>query len=81
MEHKVRYRIDVDYYSHDYDDRACSISSPIYTKAEGWRRYKEALTETCIDDDTKTARVHFWKYGPVDEKGYFTQGETLARNY
>lgn len=81
MERKVRYRLEINYYSRDYDNKCCDISSPIYTKADGWKRYKQALNEKCIDDVTKTVRVHFWKYGPIDENGYFTQGETIARNY
>ena len=28
----VRYRLDVDFYSRDYDNKACCTSSPIYTK-------------------------------------------------
>ena len=39
----VRYRLDVDFYSRDYDNKACSTSSPIYTKKEGLKAYSAAL--------------------------------------
>ena len=75
---RVKYRLDVDYLSKDYDNRMCSISSPIYTLEEGMGRYAKATTEKCIDDNTKPARVHLWKY-------HYTNGEfdpiTIAKNY
>ena len=62
MAKTVRYRLDVDFYSKSYSYKACMTSSPIYTKAEGLARYKEACKESCIDRPTTPARVHLWKY-------------------
>lgn len=75
---KVRYRLEVNYYSENYIDKACETSSPIYTKADGWKAYKKACSEMCIDKDVP-ARVHFWKYIPEDENGNYIL--TIAKNY
>lgn len=76
---EVKYRLDVDYYSRDYDDRACEVSSPIYNKREGFQKYRKAIAETCIDNKTVPARVHFWKYN-YNEAGQFAP-ITIAKNY
>lgn len=76
---RVLYRLDVDYYSRDYDDRACEVSSPIYNKKEGLTKYKKAIAEKCIDKKDIPARVHFWKYN-YDENGVFAP-ITIAKNY
>lgn len=62
MKKTVRYRLDVNYLSKDRNDLALETSSPIYTKKDGIRKYKEALREACVDDRSKAARVHLWKY-------------------
>ena len=59
---KVLYRLDVDYLSREYDNRALLISSPIYNKRDGLKAYREALQKTCIDDPAKPVRVHLWRY-------------------
>ena len=78
MKYKVPYRLEVDYYSRGYDDRACDISSPIYTLDEGIAEYEKAIQEKCIDDNSKYARVHLWKYR-------YTKGKlnpiTIRKNY
>ena len=78
MKYKIPFRLEVDYYSRDYDDRACSNSSPIYTLDEGIAEYEKAIQEKCIDDDSKCARVHLWKYR-------YTKGKlnpiTIRKNY
>ena len=55
----VRYRLDVDFYSRDYDNKACCTSSPIYTK----KRRIESLfcsikKKFCIDILEQPLRVH-----------------------
>lgn len=74
----VKYRLDVDYLSKEYDDRMCETSSPIYTLEDGITKYQKAISEKCIDDSTRPARVHLWKY-------HYTNGEfdpiTIAKNY
>ena len=59
---QVRYRLEVDYYDKDYDDKALYISSPIYNKKEGHTEYRKAIKETCIDNPFKPVRAHLWKY-------------------
>ena len=80
----VKYRLDIDYYSKDYDNRMMGVSSPIYTLANGMNRYKAAIREKCIDNADEPARVHLWKYDEraYDANGYYI-GEyiTLAKNY
>lgn len=76
---RVLYRLDVDYYSRDYDDRACEVSSPIYNKREGFQKYRKAIAEKCIDNKSISARVHFWKYN-YDASGVFAP-ITIAKNY
>lgn len=82
MSREVKYRLEVDYYSLDYEDRLCSTSEPIYTLSDGINKYKAATKEKCIDIDAP-ARVHLWKYdGDYDENGHFIGKElTLAKNY
>lgn len=59
---KVLYRLDVDYYSTEYDNKCCEVSSPIYNKAQGIKKYMEAIKERCIDKPGIPARAHLWKY-------------------
>lgn len=79
---KIKYRLDIDYYSKDYDNKCCDTSSPIYTLSEGVNKYLEAIKETCIDDITKPARVHLWEYAWSGEpwKSDLIQ-ITIAKNY
>lgn len=76
---RVLYRLEVNYLSRDYDDRALETSSPIYNKKDGWKEYRLALMEKCVDDKTAPARVHFWKYN-YDANGAFAP-ITIAKNY
>lgn len=80
MKKKVRYRLEIDYLSRDYEDSCLSTSSPIYTLEEGFRKYFEAVeNERCADDKEKPVRAWLWEYH------YNRAGElkpkTLARNY
>ena len=75
----VRYRLDVDYLSRSYEDRALSTSSPIYTKSDGWKEYRKAIQERCADVPEMPARVHYWKY-QYDENGKCIP-LTIAKNY
>ena len=76
---RVLYRLEVNYLSQDYEDRALETSSPIYNQKEGWKDYRRALLEKCADDNTSPARVHFWKYN-YDAEGRFCP-VTIAKNY
>ena len=78
-ERRVLYRLEVNYLSRDYDDRVLETSSPIYNKKEGWKEYKKAILEKCVDDESAAARVHFWKYC-WDENGKCNP-LTIAKNY
>ena len=62
MRKVIRYRLEVDYLSRDYYDRACQTSSPIYTKQEGVKQYLKAIQNRCIDNPDVPARCHLWKY-------------------
>ena len=75
----VRYRLDVDFYSRDYDNKACSTSSPIYTKKEGLKAYSAALKKSCIDIPELPPRVHLWRY-TWDENGKCCP-VTIRKNY
>ena len=76
---KVLYRLDVDYYSMEYDYKACEVSSPIYNKKQGIKEYMEAIKEYCIDNKNIPARAHLWKYR------WTTDGKchplTIMKNY
>ena len=50
MEKTVKFRLEVDYLSKEYDNSALETSSPIYTLEEGLARYEEAIQEKCVDD-------------------------------
>ena len=76
---RVLYRLEVNYYSIDYDDRALETSIPIYSKREGLQEYRKALSEKCVDMRDRPARVHLWKYS-YDISGQFCP-VTIAKNY
>ena len=76
---RVLYRLDVDYYSREYENKCCEISSPIYNKKEGLEKYKKAIAEKCIDNPEIAARVHLWKYR-WDDCGKCVP-LTIAKNY
>ena len=78
MNKKVKYRLEVDYLSREYDDSALETSSPIYTLDEGIAKYEEATQEKCVDDPSKAARVHLWKYA---YKGNKLAPITIRKNY
>lgn len=75
----VPYRLEVDYLSKEYDNKACDVSSPIFTLEKGIEGYLKHITEKCIDDENKSAKVHLWKYN------YTADGEldpiTIMKNY
>lgn len=52
----VLYRFDIDYYSKEYDNKACSTSTPIYNRYQGIKAYNQSITEKCIDDNNINAR-------------------------
>ena len=76
---RVLYRLEVNYLSRDYDDRALETSGPIYNKKDGWKEYKKAILEKGADNESAPARVHFWKYN-YDENGRLAP-ITIAKNY
>lgn len=78
MEKKVKYRLEINYLSKDRDDAAVETSSPIYTLDEGMTEYVKALSEKCVDDKRKPARVHLWEYA---YKGRKLTPITIAKNY
>lgn len=77
---KVRYRLDVDYLSKDYSDRALETSCPIYTKKDGMKQYAEAIKHFCVDNDKIHCRCRLWKYGGWDDSNRAIQ-ITIAKNY
>ena len=76
---RVLYRLEVNYLSQDYEDRALETSSPIYSKREGLQEYRKALSEKCVDMIERPARVHLWKYA-YDAAGRLAP-VTIAKNY
>ena len=74
----VKYRLEVDYLSRSYNDRALNVSDPIYTKSEGIAEYKKAVKKYCVDDPTVPARVHLWKY---NYNGNKLEPITICKNY
>lgn len=76
----VKYRLEVNYYSKDYDDRCCETSSPIYTFEQGLEEYAAEIKRDCkcFDDETIPARVHLWKY---NYSGDELDPITIAKNY
>ena len=80
MKRPVRYRLEIDFYSRDYENKALCESSPIYTLKEGKQAYKQAIeNEKCLDNPSLPVRVHLWKYA-YDENGYL-QPVTILKNY
>lgn len=78
MKKTVKFRLDIDYLSREYDNSALETSSPIYTLEEGLARYEEAILEKCVDDTSKAARVHLWKYAYEGNK---LTPITIRKNY
>lgn len=80
LEMSMNYRVEVDYYCKDYEDAACTVSSPYNDLASAEKAYKAALTEKVIDDKTKSARVtlsmYFW-----ENKNSMAKSFTLLKNY
>lgn len=59
---EVKYRLEVNYYSRDYEHKCCETSAPVYNLEDGIKEYLKEIQERCIDDKTKPARVHLWEY-------------------
>ena len=82
---KVKYRVEINYLSRDYDTRALEISSPAYTLEDAFRKYFAACAEKCADDPEKPARVHLWEYhytrDPETYSGWRLAPKTLAKNF
>lgn len=77
---KVKYRLDLDFYSVPQENAACETSSPIYSLEEGFRKYFNAIdNDKCVDNEEIPVRAHLWEYH------YTRSGElnpkTLAKNY
>lgn len=84
MEKMVKYRLEVNYYTVDYEDKMCETSSPIYSLEQGLHEYAEAIRKTCIDDRSRPARVHLWEYGWIGEPWKHEskmEPITIAKNY
>ena len=62
MNKKVKYRLEENFLSRDYEDSALETSSPIYSLEEGLRKYEEAIKEFCVDDKSVPVRCILWKY-------------------
>lgn len=78
--HSVRYRLDIDFYSRDHEEKALSTSSPIYTLKEGTQEYKKAIeSEKCLDNPSLPVRAHLWKYS-WNEQGKCVP-ITIMKNY
>ena len=64
------FRVNIDYYSMNYDDRMCETSTAYNKLDDAYNAYQAALTEKCIDDPEQAARVdltvHMWE---ADEHG------------
>ena len=59
---KVKYRVNIDYLSKDYDDKALNTSAPYYDYENALCDYEKACNEFCADDKTKHVRVTIEKY-------------------
>lgn len=87
MANSIVYRTNIDYYSKDYDNKCCEISTPHGDDLrEAMAEYISAIeNEKCFDDPEKPVRACVVKYEwTPDENGEFTSLaiETLiARNY
>ena len=63
-ERSPKYRVDVDWYRRDYDDRMCATSTPYYDD-EGGKVIDEildALKGESLDEPGKPPRVSLWLY-------------------
>jgi hypothetical protein len=74
----VRYRLDIDYLSKNYDNWVMEVSSPIYDITEGTSKYLDAIKEKCIDNSEIPVRVHLWEY---NWNGNKLDPITIMKNY
>ena len=80
MKSNVKYRVEVNYLSRDYEDRALEVSSPFCTLESAFRKYFSAIdSEKCVDDKEKPVRAHLWEYHY--KKDGTPAFKTLAKNY
>ena len=64
------FRVDVNYYSIDYDDKMLETSTAYNDPNEAYNAYEAAKLEKCIDDPEKPARVNLTVYvWETDENG------------
>lgn len=83
MKHKVKYRVEIDYYAQEYPDKVCQTSAPFYTLEEAFREYIAAVDNArCIDDPGRPVRAWLWKYKYKKGNGeWLLDPVTLAKNY
>ena len=83
---KVKYRLEINYFSKDYENAALETSSPIYDLESGFRAYFQAIdNEKCSDDKEKPVRAWLWEYrykkDPASIYGKSLVKRTIAKNY
>lgn len=77
------YRVNTDFLSKDYENRACETSSPAgKEKEKAFELYEKVLAKNlfCVDDKTKKARVQLVEY-IYSKKLNRTRRNILAQNY
>lgn len=74
------YRVNIDYLSREYDDRMLSTSSPYRARQDAENAYTDAITNFCVDDPARPARVSLTS---TTFPGPYEWGitETIKQNY
>lgn len=75
------FRVDIDYLSHDYDDRMLSVSSPYKTGKDARVAYKIACNERCVDDESVPARVQLTRTDFSDDPRAMGVTTVVCQNY
>jgi hypothetical protein len=80
---KIWCRINKDYYSKEYDDKALTVSDPVGKDLQNAveQYYKElAKNEKCLDDTTQQIRIDLTVYICLDNESIGTP-HILIKNY
>ena len=59
---KITHRVEINYLSKEYDDKALFTSSPYRDITEAVTAYNEALALKCVDKKNKPVRVDLLEY-------------------
>lgn len=62
MSKKLKYRVEVNYFTRDYDDRILLTSSPHYSLETALEEIVNSVDKRCVDDSSVGAEITLLKY-------------------